>query len=81
MLYSILKKSGTDELHLFPSKKNDENKCIKAKSSICRKALLDDCEKVVYLNNCRDKNDTRELCASYGEPVCAACISALYATY
>jgi len=79
VVYSLKEKKGTQEFHLFTATPTENNKCIPANKSICRKMDLSETESTSKF--CMAEAVARVHCASVGRSVCGTCVSHLYETY
>lgn len=78
--YTLKKKKGTDEYHLFIGTMNPDNGCTSKNKSICQMMKRDEQEG----NNifaCQDEESARKKCAEIGRKICGVCVSSLYTTY
>lgn len=78
LLYSLIKRKNSEELHLFISRIPSDG-CIAEDKSICKKMNFGEKAGVVF--SCRDENEIRKKAAELGRRVCGTCISKLYNTY
>ena len=79
ILYSLIRKKNTDELHLFESTKNLDGSCNVKNNSICKAMTLD--ERIENKFSCQPEDYSRVECARIGRKVCGICVSHLYETY
>jgi hypothetical protein len=79
VVYTLKKKTDTEELHLFEAVPSEDNKCIPKNKSICNKMSKDESSGNIFA--CEDENSARAKCAERGREVCGICVSNLYATY
>lgn len=84
LVYTMLKKSGTEELHLFEGPVTERistttTKCTVPYRSICKGMTNDEKESQVF--GCQSEDSARKLAAAKGRQVCGTCISHLYETY
>lgn len=75
--YTLKKRKGTKEMHLFEGDFNEEP-CTSKAESICHK--MKKSESIGNVFQCLDEQEAREECAEIGRPVCGDCVSRLYAT-
>jgi len=76
--YTLKKKKGTDELHLFNGSFTDNN-CTSGSESICKKMKKSESSGNIF--NCQDEDKARIRCAKKGRGVCGICVSHLYESY
>ena len=79
-LYTILKRSDTEEYHIFNSDFDAlSGECTFSQNSICNK--MDKSQNVQTGSTCKDEYFTRIKAAEIGRRVCGICVSNLYTTY
>jgi hypothetical protein len=76
--YTLKKKKGTEEYHLFEGKMTEEG-CTSKQISICGKMNKE--ESGVNIFACEEEDSARKKCAKMGKAVCLACISRFYTIY
>ncbi|MDA3883160.1 MAG: hypothetical protein PF481_07730 [Bacteroidales bacterium] len=78
-LYAICKHKETGEYHVFPTKKNENDKCVfVGKASLCGTMNTD--ERDGCLASCRTTEEIREKAASIGDKICGNCMKIIYKT-
>ncbi len=74
-----LRKSDTNELHIFLDKKNDAGCTTNGTNSLCTKIPL--ARSPSSLFRCKTEAEARIECAKAGRSVCGGCVVKLYTTY
>jgi len=77
--YTLIQKDETDELHLFEGKYTEPKKCTVTSTSVCRKMVKTEKDRIVFA--CQNEDEARLECAKLGRKVCGVCVSHLYTTY
>jgi hypothetical protein len=78
-LYTLLENKETQELHLFNSRKDEDDTCRVDSQSVCQSMHFSN-KSDTPLFICESEENTRILCATKGRAVCERCISKLYKT-
>jgi hypothetical protein len=76
--YTLKKKKGSGEFHLFEGKMTAEG-CTSKQLSACGK--MDKSESAGNEFSCEDEDNARKKCAKIGRAVCNECVSHFYTTY
>jgi hypothetical protein len=76
--YTLKKKKGTEEHHLFEGRMTEEG-CTSQQFSICGK--MDKAESAGNVFACEEEDTTRKKCAKIGRKVCSKCISSFYSEF
>ncbi|NBG93658.1 hypothetical protein FEZ21_20270 [Pseudomonas sp. 9.1(2019)] len=79
VVYTLKKRTDTEEVHIFTATPVPEDKCRPANKSICRKMDLSETEST--LQACMSERTARVKAAEIGRSVCGPCVSHLYETY
>jgi len=76
--YTLKRKKGTDEYHLFEGRMTEEG-CTSKQTSVCGK--MDKSESAGNEFSCEEEDSARKKCAKIGKAVCLQCISLFYNSY
>jgi hypothetical protein len=76
--YTLKKKKGSEEYHLFEGKMTDEG-CTSQQVSVCGK--MDKSESGGNEFACEEEDSARKKCAKIGKKMCVNCISIFYTSY
>ncbi|HEX7493600.1 MAG TPA: hypothetical protein VF346_05225 [Bacteroidales bacterium] len=76
--YTLKKKKGTGEYHLFLGKMTAEG-CTSKEVSICGR--MDKSESSGNDFACEEEDSARKKCAKIGKAVCGECVSQFYISY
>ena len=76
--YTLKKKKGTGEYHLFLGKMTAEG-CTSKEVSVCGK--MDKSESAGNSFACEEEDSARKKCAKIGKAVCGDCVSVFYTRY
>ena len=76
--YTLKKKKGKEEYHLFEGRMTAEG-CTSKQISICEK--MDKEESSGNIFACEEEDSARKKCAKIGKAVCRNCVSLLYKAY
>jgi hypothetical protein len=76
--YTLKKKKGIEEYHLFEGKMTAEG-CTSKQFSVCGK--MDKAESSGNEFSCEEEDSARKKCAKIGRAVCVACVSHFYSAY
>jgi hypothetical protein len=76
--YTLKKKKGTEEYHLFEGRMTAEG-CTSRQTSICGK--MDKEESAGNEFSCEEEDAARRKCAKIGKTVCLHCITSIYTSY
>jgi hypothetical protein len=76
--YTLKKKKGIEEYHLFEGKMTTEG-CTSKQLSVCGK--MDKTESSGNEFSCEEEDTARKKCAKIGRAVCIECISHFYTLY
>lgn len=76
--YTLKKKRGIEEYHLFEGRMTAEG-CTSKQVSVCGK--MDKEESSGNIFACEEEEAARKKCAKIGKAVCLACISHFYTSY
>jgi hypothetical protein len=76
--YTLKKKKGTSEYHLFLGKMTEEG-CTSKDISICGK--MNKSESAGNSFACEEEDSARKKCAKIGKAVCSECLSLFYTRY
>jgi hypothetical protein len=76
--YTLKKKKGTGEYHLFFGKMTGEG-CTSKEVSICGK--MDKSESAGNSFACEEEDSARRKCAKIGKAICQECVSIFYSKY
>ena len=76
--YTLKKKKGTTEYHLFTGKMTPDG-CTSKEVSICGK--MDKSESAGNNFSCEEEDSARKKCAKIGKEVCRECVSLFYIKY
>lgn len=81
-VYTLLRKKGTGELHLFEGRITQTDpsiRCSVSQYSICEGMNRDEKESQKF--GCKTEDVARRRTAEIGREVCGTCVSHLYETY
>jgi len=76
--YTLKKKKGTEEYHLFKGRMTEEG-CTSDQVSLCGKMDKSDTGGNIFA--CEEEDSARKKCAKTGRNVCSECISRFYTIY
>jgi len=76
--YTLKKKKGTEEYHLFDGRMTAEG-CTSKQISVCGK--MDKEESSGNEFSCEEEDSARKRCAKIGKKVCVDCIGHFYTSY
>lgn len=76
--YTLKKKKGTGEYHLFDGRMTAEG-CTSKQMSICGK--MDKSDSAGNTFSCEEEDTVRKKCARIGRAVCYECLGRFYITY
>ena len=76
--YTLKRKKGSEEYHLFEGKMTAEG-CTSKQVSVCGK--MDKADSAGNEFSCEEEDSARKKCAKIGRAVCLACISPFYTSY
>jgi hypothetical protein len=76
--YTLKKKKGTGEFHLFEGRMTAEG-CTSKQLSVCGK--MDKLESSGNEFSCEEEDTARKKCAKIGRAICSECVSHFYTTY
>jgi hypothetical protein len=76
--YTLKKKKGTGEHHLFQGRMTSEG-CTSEQLSVCGK--MDKSDSAGNIFACEEEDSARRKCAKLGRAVCSECISRFYTSY
>ena len=79
VVYTLKKKKGTEELHIFKGRMTQPDRCNANELSICKEMKK---EESIGDNifACESEHQARISCAGLGRSVCGTCVSDLYLT-
>lgn len=83
-VYTIRKKEGSEELHIFEAEwipDSDPRSCSSKSKSICKKISRGATNTLRSSTNCMSESKARREAAELGRSVCGVCVSHLYATF
>ena len=76
--YTLKKKKGTGEYHLFLGKMTAEG-CTSKEVSVCGR--MDRSESAGNSFSCEEEDSARRKCAKIGKAVCSECVNIFYTKY
>ncbi len=76
--YTLKKKKGSGEYHLFEGRMTEEG-CTSKETSLCGHMERSQSDENIFA--CEEENSARKKCAKIGKNVCSICIGKLYTTY
>jgi hypothetical protein len=76
--YTLKKKKGTGEYHLFEGRMTEDG-CTSKQLSICGK--MDKSDSAGNIFSCEEEDSARKKCARIGIAVCVGCVSHFYTAY
>lgn len=76
--YTLKKKKGAEEYHLFDGRMTSEG-CTSKQVSVCGKMQKEESAGNEF--SCEEEDSARKKCAKIGKKVCVDCISHFYTTY
>jgi len=79
VVFSLKKKKGTEELHIFTAILYPDGSCEPDNYSICKKMQL--MENIDNIFVCLSEENAIKKCEQIGNQVCETCVSYLYVTF
>ena len=76
--YTLKKKKGAEEYHLFEGRMTEEG-CTSKQLSLCGK--MDKSESAGNIFSCEEEDSARKKCAKTGRAVCVDSVSHFYTSY
>jgi hypothetical protein len=76
--YTLKKKKGSQEYHLFEGRMTAEG-CTSKELSICGKMVKSDSSGNEF--SCEEEDSARKKCAKVGKAICVECITHFYSSY